>query len=244
MIVFVGQLITAPACSDNVDDRLVAISEKRDLGVYINGENDLELNLSGDASSTLVDVYSNLKWDVKVKDCEGGWCSVDVTNSRGTGTFKINVSENGLQWRSCYVAVSSNDFNNGEPFEIYVFQYAVSEEVARPVVSIPKLIGEPGQISASIQFEYVSKYYTVVGYGIEYSKENGEAWKKVSGSSDNGKVSVELTGLSEGTTYKVRGFIEYEANNIRIEYSSDNLIFTTNGETPGGGDNPTPPIPE
>ncbi len=244
IIAVVGLLLSVSACSDNADDKLEAVTVNKFLEVYAGGNAASTIDFAAISSSASIEVKSNLKWEVSLTECEGGWCKVDVANHRGNGSFNINVEKNGLQTRECLVTVYSIGYPSMEKTEIRIIQQPVSAEEALPVVEKPSLANEVGQTSASIEFSYSSPYYAVVGYGIQYNKESEQDWKEISGNSSNGKVTGTLTGLSEGTVYKVRGYVEYEVDgNRKTQYSSDELTFTTEGETPGGGDNPPPPVP-
>lgn len=247
IITFIGLFLSSVGCSDNVDNKLEALSVDKFLEIYINGSNASKLNLSAASSLTTIEVKSNLKWEVSLVGCEGGWCKVEPSNNRGNATFTITVEENGLKARECVVTVYSIDTQRIKKLEIQVVQQPVSEETARPTVMQPSIIGEPGQTGASIQFNYDSPFYEVRGAGVEYKKEGDDNWTKQTASAGNVKdknISVVLNGLVYGTTYIVRGFVEYEKDGeIKIQYSSANLTFTTAGETPGGNDNPPPSVP-
>ena len=242
IITCIGLLISA--CSKNLDDKMEAVSVEKYINVFINESIATGLNLTASASSTPIEIKSNLKWEVSVDSCEGDWCKVDVSDGRGSGTFNIEVGENGLHTRECIVRISSIGYIQSVKAEIHVVQQRVSEELAQPLVEIPYLKTEPKQSSASIQFSYSSPYYAITGYGIEYRKDNEEDWIQTSGSLVNNIVTVDLIDLAYGTTYIARGYVEYDVDNsIKIQYSSAPLIFITAGETPGNSDNPPPPSP-
>lgn len=241
---FIGLLLAASSCSDNLDDKLEPVSTDKFINVIINDRFSSELDIASNASTTLIEINSNLEWAVTVDGCEGGWCKVNVTNHRGNGTFDITVDENGLQARECNVTVSSINYTKEIKSEIHVVQQPVSQENAKPTVGNPELIEGVGQTSASIQFSCSSPYYPLLGYGIQYKKEKEEEWKNASGNLNNGIVKIDLTGLTFGTTYEARAYVEYDVNgNKNIQHSSGILTFITDGETPEGGDNPPPPVP-
>ncbi len=244
IIAVVGLLLSVSACSDNVDDKLEALTVDKFLDVYSGGDPASTIDFAASSSSASIEVKSNLKWEVSLTGCEGGWCKVDPASHRGNGSIKIDVEKNGLQARECLVTVYSIGYPTTEKTEIRIIQLPVSAEEALPVVEMPSLANKVGQTSASIEFSYSSAYYAVVGYGIQSQKETEQEWKEISGYSSNGKVTVTLTGLSEGTVYKVRGYVEYEVDGSRkTRFSGDEQTFATEGETPGGGDNPPPPAP-
>ena len=102
-------LLTAQACSDNINPELEPVKTERTLDVTVGGAKVSRLDLNAAPSETTVEVTSNTRWTVEISNCEGGWCSVDVINGSGDGSFTIMVLDNMRDVRDCDVTVYMTD---------------------------------------------------------------------------------------------------------------------------------------
>lgn len=102
-------LLTAQACSDNINPELEPVKTERTLDVTVGGAKVSRLDLNAAPSETTVEVTSNTRWTVEISNCEGGWCSVDVINGSGDGSFTITVLDNMRDVRDCDVTVYMTD---------------------------------------------------------------------------------------------------------------------------------------
>ena len=118
---------------------------------------------------------------------------------------------------------------------------APNETIAQPAVSIPWLVDGFGQTFATVMFNFYSPYAAIVEAGLDWKKENSDSWERMSTPIVNehyGTVSFDLTGLNPATPYEVRGYVTTEDG--FTNYGSVSIPFTTTGQYPGSGDNPTP----
>lgn len=246
MIACIAMVLVLASCSNNLDEKFEPLSMRRTLEVTIDGSTVTRLDLPASVSGTSVQVKSNRRWAIEIIGCEGGWCKVNLTNHRGDGTFNITLEDNGLEPRECHVIVYTVDSKETQKFDIDVVQQPVSEDVALPVVGIPYLSGEVGQTSVTLCFEYKSLYYSILEVGVEYRRNNDGNWTKAKTSVIENEMiaTVDISGLSPGTVYIARGYVEYNVKgDMKTQISADFFKFSTSGETPGSFDNPPPPIP-
>ena len=124
-----------------------------------------------------------------------------------------------------------------EPVRFYVTQFGGRE----PAISVPWLRDGYTHTSATVEFNYYSPFAEITEAGLQWRKESDTEWNTETVQvSDHvsGTVSVELTGLSQATRYVARGYVMDSAGNVK--YGTVSYPFTTAGQYPGSGDNPTP----
>lgn len=108
-IMAAGSLALATACSDNINADLEPVETTRVLDVTVDGEKLHALDLKASPSEIPVEVHSNTRWKVEVTNCDGGWCSVNVIDGSGDGSFTITTLDNMREVRDCDVTVYMTD---------------------------------------------------------------------------------------------------------------------------------------
>ncbi len=125
---------------------------------------------------------------------------------------------------------------------IQPLQLSVTQSGGRDAaISVPWLRDDYTQTSATVEFNFYSPFYAIVEAGLEWGKEGSSTLNTLSVKPSNATdatVSFELTGLDPSTKYVARGYVKYEDGNPK--YGSWSFPFTTAGQYPGSGDNPTP----
>lgn len=113
----------------------------------------------------------------------------------------------------------------------------------QPAISIPWLSDGITQKNAELTFNYYSPYIEIKSAGLEWRKESADKWNKKEASVSDGNagtVTVELPELEPATKYVARGYV-IDANGKEYPGSAC-LTFSTAGQYPESGDNPTPGI--
>ncbi len=124
-----------------------------------------------------------------------------------------------------------------EPLRFSVTQFGGREAA----ISVPWLLDGYTQTSATVEFNYYSPFAKIVEAGLQWKKEEAEAWNTETVSVSDpteGTVSVELGALDPATRYVARGYVKDE--NGVVKYGSASYPFATAGQYPGNSDNPTP----
>ncbi|MDE6290723.1 MAG: hypothetical protein K2M16_04260, partial [Muribaculaceae bacterium] len=95
------------ACSDNLNTVLEPYGTEHRLMVEVESDDYKQGTLSLGASSQHIpiNIECNTRWAVKVVDCDGGWCSVDVTEGIANGELTVSVRENMIASRMCTVEI-------------------------------------------------------------------------------------------------------------------------------------------
>lgn len=134
------------------------------------------------------------------------------------------------------VTLDPSLFNLGE-VRVGITQFGGREAA----ISVPWLRDGYTQTSATVEFNYYSPYYRIVEAGLEYLREDSSAVVTATVSPSDpteGTASFTLQGLDPATKYTTRGFVVDEMGNVK--YGDWSYPFTTAGQYPGSGDNPTP----
>lgn len=114
-------------------------------------------------------------------------------------------------------------------------------EDREPAVSLPWLDNDYSQTSVTVKFNYYSPFYEIVGAGLEWRMAGAQEWNTVETAVSNpveATVSIRLEGLDPATGYEARGYVT-DSSGRRVT-GSISYPFTTAGQRPGAGDNPTP----
>lgn len=110
-------------------------------------------------------------------------------------------------------------------------------------VSVPWVLNDFTQTTATVQFNYVSPYFDITETGIILTREDDGNQREILGTipaPKEGLVSIDLTGLQPATYYLVRSFVT-DSRGQRV-YGSVTVRFRTGGERPNESDNPTPEL--
>ncbi len=125
-----------------------------------------------------------------------------------------------------------------QPFDLPFMQYGGQQ----PAVSVPWVSDGIKQKQAELTFNYYSPNLDIVSAGIEYKEANAEKWSSTDPIAVNdpksGTVVILLSGLDPMKKYVARGYIIDK--NGKSYSGSATETFTTAGQLPGSGDNPTP----
>ncbi|MDE7159418.1 MAG: hypothetical protein K2O24_01035 [Muribaculaceae bacterium] len=137
-------VLAGVSCSDNLNETLMPSNGTR---LYITPSThsapelatDHLLPIGSTSTPVTIDVESNTRWSVEVKDCSGAWCSVafpdgrEVTVGDGEFTLQIAANQNTTLTRKCTVVIYAVDINHERvpdtSFEIRVEQDLQNVEV-------------------------------------------------------------------------------------------------------------------
>lgn len=197
----------------------------------------LELSLSSIEFSSKsetreVTVTSNTHWTIT-----GGanWITLSKTEGDNNGAFSITVDENtSYDKREAVLTVNGS---GGTSKTISIKQ----AEVVFTTISAPQ-VSDVSKTSAVVAFSYNSNV-SATSYGVCYSTADNPTIenatnKSVTGTSNQGSPSIEISDLSVGTTYYVRAYV---VNTYGVTYSNS-VTFTTASSWPGEDDNNLPNI--
>ncbi len=122
--------------------------------------------------------------------------------------------------------------------DLYIMQYGGRE----PAISLPWIVDNYSQTSITLAFNYYSPFYDIDYAGIEWRRVGDSDWSTEGSSTDHprsGTVTVTISGLTPGTQYEARGFVE-DSRTFTLLYGEVGLPFITAGQRPEEPDNPTP----
>lgn len=204
-----------------------------------------------DGGSQRYSLDSRFDWIVSAPD----WITASPesgSRSESRQNVTINIQANGTNANrtdSVMIIPQITNFPGGIALDpkklgIYPIRLSITQFGGRePAISVPWLLDDYTQTSATVEFNFYSPFYTIVEAGLEWSKEDGsgEGKMKVTPSDKTeGTVSFELINLDPATRYVARGYVKDDAGIVK--YSKWSYPFTTAGRFPGGGDNPTPSL--
>lgn len=206
--------------------------------------------VSEKGGSLSFDLDSRFDWRLETPS----WISANMVNGSSSSSSRVinltvepnaaNSDRNG----TIYVYPQSTVFDtvtvdpqnaNVQPISFSVTQYGGHA----PAISQPWVMDGYTQTSAIVEFNYYSPFVDIVEAALQWKKEDAPEsdWNSVNASVSDpiaGKVTVELTGLDPATRYVARGYVRPilgEPNTGIATYP-----FTTAGQYPGSGHNPTP----
>lgn len=195
-------------------------------------------------------INSRFNWEIIIPD----WCS---------GSTSGNAS---LQSHAGYIRAYenySNDSRTGEvilvplptefahgvvidpnnlgiqPLKGYITQFGGQSAA----VSVPWVLNDYTQTTATVEFSYYSPYFSIIEAGIVLIREDNYEQREILGTvvdPNSGIIAINLTNLEPSTNYLVRSFVTDERG-VRI-YGSVSYPFRTGGQRPTEPDNPTPDI--
>lgn len=195
-------------------------------------------------------IISRFNWELVVPD----WCSTEYTSGdaalqtrSGNVEVEKNVS-NDTRTGEVIIVPQPTDFNGVtinpndvgiEPLKGYITQFGGQ----KAAVSVPWVLNDFTQTTATVEFSYYSPYYKITEAGIELTSENSSESKVIPGNLDgpnSGLVSINLTDLQAATNYYVRSFVTDERGDRVV--NSVEFSFRTAGQRPTEPDNPTPDL--
>lgn len=190
----------------------------------------MELTSKGETRN--VTVSSNTHWTIS-----GGadWITLSKTEGDNNGDVSITIAESSIKEdREAILTVTGK---NGTGKTISIKQIRATFTT----VSVPQ-ITDVTQTTATISFTFDSNK-DVTTYGLCYSTTENPTIEDATnisekGSDRQGSPSIQLTGLTMGTTYYVRAYV---INGEEIKYSNS-LRFVTANDWPGENDNNLPNI--
>ena len=190
----------------------------------------MELTSKGETRN--VTVSSNTHWTIS-----GGadWITLSKTEGDNNGDVSITIAESSIKEdREAILTVTGK---NGTGKIISIKQIRATFTT----VSVPQ-ITDVTQTTATISFTFDSNK-DVTTYGLCYSTTENPTIEDATnisekGSDRQGSPSIQLTGLTMGTTYYVRAYV---INGEEIKYSNS-LRFVTANDWPGENDNNLPNI--
>ncbi|MDE6479365.1 MAG: hypothetical protein K2L45_03770 [Muribaculaceae bacterium] len=193
-----------------------------------------------------VEVDSRFNWTASAPS----WINLYRTSGNGSGTFDAYVYANySDENRNGFITITPEITYTQEgielnptafglvPVSIGVTQFGGREAA----ISVPWLVDNYAQTSATVEFNFYSPFYNVVEAGLEWSREDGSGADYMIISPSDRKdctVSFNLIDLDPATRYIARGFVIDELGNVK--YGDWSYPFTTGGRYPNSGDNPTP----
>lgn len=192
-------------------------------------------NITAEATANSVNfiISGETKWTAQ---SSSSWATLSDVAGEGNKTIFVTLADNMTESsRTAEVTVSSASKTE----KVIIVQSAGS----KPVITDLKAsdITDVDQNKATLTFSY-SSMFTVTECGLCYSPTNenpligNSTHIPQSAASTQHKASIEITGLSAGTTYYVRA---YANSAVGTQYSNV-ITFTTVNDWPGGGDNVTP----
>lgn len=188
--------------------------------------------LSADALATSVsfNIVGDAQWMIV---SNSNWATPNITSGEGNATISVSLLDNTNETvREAAIIVSSSTKSE----TVTVRQSAATKPVLSDV-----LVADKDKTTATITFSF-SSMFAVTEYGICYTTSGvptiNDSHKAESGSVVQGSASIQITGLTAGTTYNIRA---YAKSAVGIEYSDD-LSFTTNNSWPGMDDNIRPNV--
>ncbi len=194
----------------------------------------------------MVEVDSRFNWTASAPS----WINLSSTSGYGSSTFEAYIEANyGNENRTGFITITPEPTYTQEgiildpsrfglaPISLGVTQFGGHE----PAVSVPWLADGYTQTSATIEFNYYSPFAAIVEAGLFWKREDASEWNYVPASVSDpteGKITVDLTSLNPATKYVARGYVK-DANGGEKEGSAS-YPFSTAGQYPSNGDNPTP----
>ena len=196
-----------------------------------------------------LDLDSRFRWETTAPS----WLSVDPgSGNASTSLSHINVTAaanttNDNRTGTVTITPLPTEFAGGvtldpanlgiQPWHIGITQFGGREAA----VSVPWLLDDYTQTSATVEFNFYSPFYRIVEAGLEWSKEDGSASDTISVQPSDAMdctVSFNMTALDPATRYIARGYVKDSEG--RVKYGQWSYPFTTAGRYPGSSDNPTP----
>ena len=191
-------------------------------------------NISAEATANTVtfNIVSEARWTTQSSQ---GWAKLSDVSGEGSKTIMVTLTDNvSEQSRTAEITISSSSKSE----KVTITQAAGSKPTISDVVC-----SNTTQTSTTISFK-CSSMFPVTEYGVCYSTTNNNPTtndhvvRMQAGSVKEGSPTIDLSGLSAGTTYYVRA---YATNDVGTQYSAT-VIFTTVSNLPGRGDNITPDV--
>ena len=185
-------------------------------------KSNLDFTYKGGSSS--VSVLSNMEWTA-LSDAK--WCTL----STSTTGITINVqANNNYSPRTATITVSSG----GVSTHIKVSQSAPKEPTLGDIT-----MSDVTKTTANCSFTFNSSDLSVIRYGVTYGLTENSLTNDIyaSYSSYSGTASLNLSGLTQNTTYYVRPYVE---TSVGTTYGNTVQFTTAKTISPDEGDNPTP----
>lgn len=193
------------------------------------------INANATAGTVEFNIVGEARWTAKSNQ---NWATLSEESGEGNKTISVTLQDNQSdQGRSADITISSSS----KSVTITVTQSAGSIPVISEIRQSD--ITNIEQDKATLTFKFTSMF-NVTEYGVCFSSTNqnpttsDKVVTKQAGNIKDGTPTMEMTGLSAGTTYYVRAYV---TNGVGTQYSNA-ISFTTVSNVPGGGDNETPDV--
>lgn len=224
------------------------VQQSFDFTFYVGNRGDLGV-LPESASSQYIELDSRFNWELTTPS----WIKATPTSgdaSLRSQAIGIDIDRNTTNnYRDGLITIVPlpTEFASGitldpsslgiGPISVGVTQFGGR----KPVISTPWLVDGYGQTYATVGYNYYSPFHKVRTAGLQWRAAGTEEWHTVDAvisDQNEGTVTVDLTNLDAATHYEARGFVIDDTG--ETVYGSICLPFTTAGQRPGSGDNPTP----
>lgn len=211
--------------SDGIKSAMINVTQEHSDEYLTAKRTSLDFVYSGGSSYITID--SNVDWTAS---SNASWATVSYSSTQLT----IQIAEN-LSYSSRTATVTVK--GNSQTVPISISQNGINEPMLNDF-SVSSIT----QTSAVCTFSYKSSDIRIERYGVCYSSTDKEPTtsndtKSISASSYNGTATLNLSDLTQNTTYYVRSYV---TTSIDTTYGYVVQFTTTKSNSPDEGDNPTP----